>query len=90
MPKTFYNADVVTSRLIVRYAVGGTERAVTVDARGLSHEEHMSRLEFLLQGLGGAEPESGRTYMPWALPGGGLVSIRADAVVSVETVLDNA
>ncbi|MEU7149196.1 hypothetical protein AB0B15_14340 [Streptomyces sp. NPDC045456] len=80
----FYDPEGEPTQLVIRYAVGQQEREAVVLTNGHTLEEHVQRLEALMEQAAIAETTIVDTFVTWPLVAGGAVAIRLDSIIALE------
>ncbi|GAA5070749.1 hypothetical protein [Streptomyces similanensis] len=81
----FFDPELKPAQFVIRYAVGQHERQAVVLANGHSLEEHVDRVEALMDPA--AHTVLTRTpFATWPLAAGGAVAIRIDSIIAFEAL----
>ncbi|MFD7416865.1 hypothetical protein ACFW9S_38105 [Streptomyces anulatus] len=80
----YYNPDLATDTLIVRYAIGSQEREAVVRSNGHSLKDHVERLQGLRENAEYTSKGPAASWAPWTLATGGGIFIRLDSIIAIE------
>lgn len=79
----FYDPEFEPTQLVIRYAIGQQEREAVVLTNGHSLEDHVKRLESLMESAAITE-STAATFVTWPLAAGAAVAIRIDSIIALE------